>query len=216
VPDNNQQADVLFPEIVRQKYKVLTLVTDDDYDAGSAFRSFSAKAEKAGIPQPVTLVLDKAERDMSETVEMIISRKTDCLVLFTGTATADKIICKLKEMNYSLQVYGPLSLLKEASPVYNYPEVMKNLLILSAGDWFRREQSDFAKSYHERFKQWPGAEAAYSYDAMMVMIKAAVSSDAQRDIMQKALVKTGHKGTTGIIRFDDRGNRVSRKEISVQ
>ncbi|MBI5008916.1 MAG: ABC transporter substrate-binding protein [Bacteroidia bacterium] len=208
VPNDNQQADMLLREIARQKYSAVTLVSDDDYDAKSAFKSFSAKAPAAGIPQPVTMVFDKAESDMSEMVKMIINRKTGCLVLFTSPVTADKIICKLKEMNYPLQVYGPLSLLKENSPVYNYPEVMKNILILSAGDWFLKEKSDFARRYHDRFKQWPGAEAAYSYDAMMVIIKAAVSADSERDNMQKAIMETHYNGTTGTVRFDGRGNRV--------
>jgi branched-chain amino acid transport system substrate-binding protein len=212
VPNDNQQAEILLKEIVRQNYSVITLVTDDDYDARSALRSFAAKAPTAGIPNFLTIVLDKAERDISETVEMIISRKTGCLALFTESASADKIICKLKERNYPLQIYGPLSLLKDPSPVYNHPEVLKNLLILSSGEWFLKENSEFATRYKERFKSWPGAEAAYSYDATMIMINAAVVAEGKRENVQKALMNTDYRGATGIVRFDEKGNRVSMIE----
>jgi branched-chain amino acid transport system substrate-binding protein len=130
-------------------------------------------------------------------------------VLFTEPSLAEKIICSLNEMNYSPQIYGPLSLLKESSQVYKHPEVLKNILILSSGEWFLKENSEFANRYYQRFKSWPGAEASYSYDATMIMINAAVAAEGKRENVQKALMATNYRGATGVIRFDERGNRVS-------
>lgn len=210
--NDNQQTELLLNEIKSKKYSRLTLVTDDDYDAKSAFKSFLIKAGTAEISEPVTIVLDKSGGNIIEYAELILKRKTDCLVLFTEPVSAEKIICQLREMNCSLQIYGPLSLLKDSSPVYSHPEVMKNILLLSSGEWFLKEKSEFAKKYYQSFRSWPGAEAAYSYDATMIMINAAVAAEGKRENVQKALMNTDYRGATGIVRFDEKGNRVSTIE----
>jgi branched-chain amino acid transport system substrate-binding protein len=212
LPNDNQQAELLLKEIKSKKYSRITLVTDDDYDAKSAFKSFIEKARNAGIAKPVTIVLEKTVRDINETAGTIVKGNADCLLLFTEPASAEILICKLKEMNCSLQIYGPLSLLKDSSPVYNHPEVLKNLLLLSSGEWFQKENSEFAGRYYQRFKSWPGAEAAYSYDATMIMINAAVVAEGKRENVQKALMNTDYRGATGIVRFDEKGNRITMIE----
>ncbi|HUX94911.1 MAG TPA: ABC transporter substrate-binding protein [Bacteroidales bacterium] len=208
VPDDNQQAEMLAMEINRKKYKNLTLVTDDDYDAKSAFRSFSGKAEASGTVRPVSILYNKSDSDISEIAEIITARKTDCLLLFTGPVSADKIICKMEEIHSPAVIYGPLSLLRESSPVYKHPEVLKNLLILTSGKWYREEISDFARNYHEKYKQWPGATASYSYDAIMMMVKAVIIAGGKREGVQQALISLEYFGETGEIKFDKKGNRI--------
>ncbi len=208
VPNDNQQAEMLALEIRKQKYSRITLVTDDDYDAKSSLKSFITKTEEGGFAKPVTILIDKSDRDMTATTGMISKAKSDCLVLFTEPLTAGKIIRKMKEMNISVQVYGPLSLLKESSPLYSYPEVMNNLFLLSSGEWFMKEKSDFSRKYYNRFKCWPEAAAAYSYDAMMLMVNAVLAADADKEKLYKAVMDAHYNGSTGSLRFDDRGNRI--------
>jgi ABC-type branched-subunit amino acid transport system substrate-binding protein len=111
-------------------------------------------------------------------------------------------------MKFSVPVYGPLSHLKESSPLYRYPEVLEHLLLLSSGDWFMKEKSGFAAGYHEKFGTWPIAQAAYAYDAMTIMINAVKAAGADREKVQKALMATEFRGATGNIKFDEKGNRI--------
>jgi branched-chain amino acid transport system substrate-binding protein len=208
VPNDNQQAEILYKELKNKKFRKITLVTDDDYDAKSAFRNFIKGSEAGGISRPVAIVVDKSDRDMSGTSEIIRDMKPDCLILFTEPFTADKIICKLQEMKLDVQVFGPLSLLNEYSPLYYYPDVLKNLLLLTSGEWFMLEKSEFAVRYHERYKSWPGAASVYSFDAVTAVVNAFRVAGADKEKMQQALLASYIKGATGIIRFDDKGNRI--------
>jgi branched-chain amino acid transport system substrate-binding protein len=214
VPNDNQQADILIDEIRKKKYRKLTIVADNDYDATSAFKNFVRKSAEKGSLKPVTIIIDKSERDLSGTAQLIRNTDADCLLLFTEPAAAGKIIRNLREMKISLPVYGPLSLLKESSAIYSYPEVFGNLLLFSQGDWHLGERSEFASKYNEKFGSYPGATAAYAFDAMMVMIKAVKIAEADRENVQKALLVTDHKGTTGTIKFDDKGNRKSTVSVN--
>ena len=208
VPNDNQQADMLVEEINRKKFRKVTVVKDDDYDANSALKSFVRKSAEKESAKPVSIKIVKSERDLSETAQIIGRMDPDCLLLFTEQVTADKIICELTEMKISLPVYGPLSLLGESSPLYSNPGVLGNLLLLSSGDWFLQEKSEFAAGYHEKFASYPDATAAYAYDAMMVMIKAVKAAGAEREKIQKAIMDTDYKGVTGTIKFDEKGNRI--------
>ena len=209
VPNDNQQAEMLVEELRKKKFKKITLVVDDEYDTRSSFKSFIRKSGEMNLLNPVTIVLENSEKDMSETAGMIIRTKPDCLILFTVPVTAENIIRKIIEMKHPVPVYGPLSLLGESSPLYSYPEVTGNLLLLSSGDWFLQDQSGFAAGYHKRYGYYPGAPAAYSYDAVLIMTNAVKAAGAEREKVHKALTNSELRGTTGTIKFDERGNRIS-------
>jgi branched-chain amino acid transport system substrate-binding protein len=207
-PNDNQQAEMLAGEIKLKNYRKVTLVVDDDYDTNSAFRSFIRKSAESYPEDPTTIKLDKSEQDLSETAGKIIRMKPECLVLFTNPATADKILYSLSKMSFSVPVYGPLLLIGENSPLYHHPDVLKNLLLFSSGNWFNKEKSEFAFSYHNKFELWPGAPAAFSYDAIMLIINGAKACEADKEKMKETLIHIEFKGTTGIIKFDGKGNRL--------
>ncbi|HBQ83996.1 MAG TPA: hypothetical protein DD745_14165 [Bacteroidales bacterium] len=209
VPNDNQQADILIQEMKRKKFGKGAIVADDDYDANSAFKSFVRRSAEVESAKPVTIKIDKSDRDMSETARIIGKMDTDCLILFTEPAVSDKIISELFKMKISLPVYGPLSLLCENSPLYSYTDVSANLLLLSSGEWYMRGKSEFAAGYHEKFGSYPGASAAYAFDAMMVVINAVKASGADRERIHKAMMETDYRGVTGTIKFDEKGNRIS-------
>lgn len=209
MPNHNQQAELLVKEIARNNYTNLTLVTDDDYDARSAFKSFISIIEKDATLKPVTIITDNSVNDISEICSLISGRNTDCLLLFTEPGRADKIICRLKEINFSARIYGSLDLLREFSPLYSYPDVLKNLLLISSGKWYMHEKSEFAEKYIERFKIWPSAVAAYSYDATRIVLLAVSKANGNRDEVRDALMSSFYNGATGVIQFDEKGNRIS-------
>lgn len=208
VPNSNQQADMLMEEIARKKYKNVTVVEDDDYDANSSCKSFVRKSTEKGFVKPVIIKAQKSGSDLSGIAEKINRTGADCVLLFTGPSNAGKIISGLIKMKISLPVYGPLSLLGEFSAIYNYPEVSANVLLLSSGDWYNSEKSEFGAGYYKKFGTFPGATAAYAFDAMMVMMNAVKVAGAEKEKVQKALMGTDYKGATGAIKFDEKGNRI--------
>ncbi len=209
VPNHNQQAEMLAMEIRKNRYGNLTLVTDNNYDARSAFRSFVNSILKEGSVKPMTIVLENSDYDVKEICSMITGRNTDCLVLFTEPVKAEKIICGLKEINFSTRIYGSLDLLGESSPLYDYPEALEDLLLVTSGKWYLHEKSEFAVKFFSRFNIWPTAAAAYSFDAMKVVLQAVIKARGIRDAVMEALMSSDYSGATGTIKFDEKGNRIS-------
>jgi len=208
VPNSNQQAEILAREMNNKKFNKITLVINDDYDAASAYKSFMLKSQQLHTVEPVTIVADKSDRDFSEVTELLISMKPENLILFTSPDAADRIISNLEKQHLNIPFFGPLSLLTENSPVYNHKAILENILLLSAGSWFQYEKSDFAVLYRKTYGTWPGAQAAYSYDAMTAMIMAVKNAGADKEIIQKALMGIIFTGVTGKIKFDEKGNRI--------
>jgi len=54
----------------------------------------------------------------------------------------------------------------------------------------------------------PDAVSAYAYDAVNLIIEAIKKTGPDRDKIQKSLVNMKYEGVTGMIHFDDRGNRL--------
>jgi len=208
IPGDNTQAPALVQRIKSAGYKNITLVSDEDYDAKSGYKRFLFYAGKVNLPEPVTLEPDRLNPDYRGICEKIVTGYTDCLVLYTSSGAAGRIISLLKDMKFNTSIYGPLSLLREGSPVYFYPEIMGKILQLSGGDWFKKKQSAFASEYHKKHGSWPGAEAAYSYDGIRTIIESVSLAGGIREDIHKAMLKVKIKGVTGSFGFDDKGNRI--------
>ncbi len=54
----------------------------------------------------------------------------------------------------------------------------------------------------------PGSVAAYAYDGMNLVIEAIRRAGLDRDNIQKSMTKLHYDGVTGVIQFDDKGNRL--------
>ena len=65
----------------------------------------------------------------------------------------------------------------------------------------------------KNYRQMPGATAAYAFDGMNLIIEAVQNSGIEREAVQKALSGIQHKGVTGSIQFDDRGNRMGSASL---
>jgi len=64
------------------------------------------------------------------------------------------------------------------------------------------------------YKQNPGTVASFSYDAMSVLIEAvSKAGNPDRELIQESLENIQYRGVTGLIKFDDKGNRLGNFEI---
>jgi ABC-type branched-subunit amino acid transport system substrate-binding protein len=59
----------------------------------------------------------------------------------------------------------------------------------------------------------PGQVAAYSFDGMMILIKAIKIAGLDREEIQKSLTKIHYEGVSGSIQFDDNGKRIGSPVI---
>lgn len=207
VPNDNQQAERLVNEIKHKKFRKVLIVTDSDYDANSALKSFMRKTAELNLPVPDTIAAGISEKEIFETAASVKRMNPGCVLLFTKPVSAEILLQRLNAIGYSGPVYGPLSVIGETTRLLEYPDVMENLVLLTSGNWFLKENSEFAASYQKKYGAWPGARAAYAYDAVNVLINNIQESGDDRETLHKTLINCVSEGVTGTIKFDEKGNR---------
>jgi ABC-type branched-subunit amino acid transport system substrate-binding protein len=65
----------------------------------------------------------------------------------------------------------------------------------------------FRNEYKKSYGNFPDIVAAYAYDGMQLLIDAIRTGGTEREKLQNAISEIHFKGVTGIIQFDEKGNR---------
>lgn len=209
VPNDNQQASALTEEIYnKKKFKKTVVVSGNDYDSKMATESFLKSVKKSGRPDPVKFNYDKYSLNLDDLSNDIKKADADCAILFCLPKASIKIAGQIRLRNPNLPLFGSLMLLNENVLSPNELQVFDNILSVPSCNWPGQENKTFRQEFQRTFNKNPGMVASYSYDGMNLLIEAirnAGSSD--HELMQKSLEKICHRGVTGLIQFDDKGNR---------
>jgi len=215
VPNDNQQAESLISEIYNhRKFRKVTVIHGNDYDSKMMLNSFTKSAVKQGESDPLLLNYENYSERMENLTGKLREESTDCIVLFCQPSASLKTIKQIKKAGLNLPVYGSLNILNENELSAEQLQEFDNLLMIPSGEWQETGKLKFMKDYEKKYGKMPGLAASYSYDAVKIIIEAikeAGSSD--REKIQKSLEKMSHKGITGFIQFEERGNRIGKFEI---
>ena len=215
VPNDNQQAASLISEIYNnRKFRKVAVVHCNDYDSKMMLNSFTKPVLKQRESDPLLIEYET----YSEKIELLAARireeSAECIVLFCPPEASLKIIRQIKLTGLNLPLYGSINILNENE--LSAPELQEfdNLLMIPSGEWPEPEKLKFMDYYAKEYGNFPGLAASYSYDCVKIIteaIKEAGSSD--REKIQKSLETIIHKGITGSIQFEERGNRIGKFEI---
>jgi branched-chain amino acid transport system substrate-binding protein len=209
VPNDNQQAASLISEIYNnRKFRKVAVIHGNDYDSKMMLNSFTKSAVKQGESGPLLFDYENYSERMEILTGKLREESADCIVLFCPPAASLKIIRQIKKTGLNLPVYGSLNILNENELSAPQLQEFDNLLMIPSGEWPETEKLKFMKDYEKEYGNLPGLAASYSYDCVKIITEAineAGSSD--REKIQKSLEKIGHKGITGFVQFDERGNR---------
>lgn len=207
VPNDLQQADAFIEEIFnKRKISQIAIISDDSYDSNLAVESLIKRMLAAGIATPLLVKYDNHDEDINLIIEKIDKAKPKCIILFGKPGTSSQIINALILSDNGHLIFGALSLLDENSISGKDLKYFEHVCFISSGSG--TELSLFSKEYHRQFGGTPGMVAAYSYDGINCLIKAIRISGLDRVEIQKSLAKIRLEGVTGIIQFDDKGNRI--------
>ena len=215
VPNDNQQAESLISVIYNnRKFRKVTVIHSNDYDSKMMLNSFTKSAVKQGESDPLLLNYENYSERMENLTGKLREESTDCIVLFCQPSASLKTIKQIKKAGLNLPVYGSLNILNENELSAEQLQEFDNLLMIPSGEWQETGKLKFMKDYEKKYGKMPGLAASYSYDAVKIIIEAikeAGSSD--REKIQKSLETIIHKGITGSIQFEERGNRIGKFEI---
>jgi branched-chain amino acid transport system substrate-binding protein len=214
VPNDLQRADALITEIYnKEKLKKIAAVSDDGYDSKLAMECFLKKNITAGKPDPVQFLYSDSSRDFKVLIDNINKAHVDAVILFGKPSASVKIIRMIHQKKMNQAVFGSLSLLDENEMSNQEMNYYEGTELVSSLTWGESRSQSFSKEFMKTYGKLPGAVAAYSYDGMSLLIEAIKTGGLDRVEIQKAMIKTRFEGITGLIRFDDKGNRVGNAEL---
>lgn len=216
LPNDNQQAAALTEEIFYKKeYKKIAVVCDDEYDSQSIHTAFLREIKKKGYEIPAILFYEDFKNDPAKLLLITKKMKVDCLVLFCNPVNSHELFSEIKADKMDPQIYGSISLLNEDQLTINELTIYDNSLIIPCSEWQGSATSDFVRKYQEIFGTYPGMIAAYSFDGMNLLLNAIIKAGSpDREKIQAALETIDYNGVTGIIRFDDMGNRAGLTSLT--
>ena len=215
VPNDNQQALSLLNEIYEiRKFRKIVVVHDSDSDSEKSLSSFLNSVKMAGKPEPAQFIFDDYNEKLNVLTNKIRETDASCIVLFCQPIVSLRLIRQFRQEKMTIPLFGSLMLLDENELSSGEIREFDNRLSIPSGDWTGPSNLNFRQEFQKAYKNLPGMSASYSYDGMNVLIDAirnAGSSDRQR--IQEELKKMRSEGVTGLIQFDEKGNRTGSFEI---
>jgi len=175
--------------------------------------SFLKETEERGKPDPLQLFYNNSNIEINNILDRIHNAGVDGIVIFGQPSASFGFIQKLRKNKMNKPVYGSLSLLGEDEFIDKEHKIYKNVVLISSVNWIGSKGISFNKEFLKKYDKLPGTVAAYAYDGMNLIIDAIKNTDLDREKIQKAMSKTDYEGVTGIIQFDDKGNRVNAAEL---
>ncbi|HAQ17864.1 MAG TPA: hypothetical protein DCR40_01370 [Prolixibacteraceae bacterium] len=208
VPNNNQQASALVEEIwQKQNLNPIGLISDQEYDSQSALKSFLKKVKMAGKPDPVQFSLEDSERDLAGLLNQMDKTDLKGIVLFVKPGSALKIIQQMQSKKMNIPVFSVLSVLNENEVSDSEMKTLENQIQVTSNPWLKTKRGPFNDEFQKKYGHLPGTVAAFAYDGMNLLIEAIRKSGLDREKIQKGLSEIHYEGVTGLIQFDQKGNR---------
>ena len=209
VPNDLQQASSLIDEIYgKRKLTEIVLVADTGYDSKFALNSFLKMAKLAGKPDPLQFFYNNSSIDFAGLIDQINKAGVKGIVLLGQPAASLRIIEQIRNIKTDKQIFGSLSVLGERDLTDQSLKNYEGVALISPGDLFLSNGSVFSKEYKKMYGRFPGAAAAFSFDGTNLLIEAIRSAYPDREKVQKSLALIHYQGVTGLIQFDEKGNRI--------
>lgn len=209
VPNDLQQASSLIDEIYgKRKLTEIILVADTGYDSKFALNSFLKMAKLAGKPDPLQFFYNNSSIDFAGLIDQINKAGVKGVVLLGQPAASLRIIEQIRNIKTDKQIFGSLSVLGERDLTDQSLKNYEGVALISPGDLFLSNGSVFSKEYKKMYGRFPGAAAAFSFDVTNLLIEAIRSAYPDREKVQKSLALIHYQGVTGLIQFDEKGNRI--------
>lgn len=214
IPNDDQQARAIMDRVEKRGGETLAILSNDQYDNLNAARSFVriATMEKRDVP----MIIDLAPPGLSmdQLVEKLRNNRVKQLVIPFRTTFTMKLLSTLRQEVPDMELYGTLGFIADLPSGDAAWMELEGLIILSTGYFSSPEGSEFQKEFTEKTGYSPSLSAAFTYDGTGMLIEAIRRAGADREGIKDALASMeGYQGATGIISFDEMGNRKGPLEM---
>lgn len=209
VPNDLQQASALIEEIYnKRKFNKVAVVSENNFDSKLAITSFMKKTKTAGKPDPLQFRYENTSQNFNDLLNQINKANIDCIILFGQSSSSMKLIQQMRSKKMNQPVFGTIALQDENQLSGQNLKNFESVVLVSSEHWFSPKGLAFREEYQRTYGNMPGPAAAYAYDGIYLIIEAIRMTGLDRDRIQKSLTEIIFEGVTGIIQFDDKGNRL--------
>jgi branched-chain amino acid transport system substrate-binding protein len=214
-PTDLQQADALIEEICnKRKLTKIVAISDNGYDSKLALESFSKRLNETEDLSPVEIYYDDQNPGYDHLISQISKASPQGIILFGKPYTSLKLIRLLQKGHPDVPLFGGLSLQNEDDMQAQELSDYGNITLISSGNLLTLKNIAFRKEFYSAYGKNPGAVAEYAYDGMNLLIDAVKEAGTERENIQKALEGMHFEGVTGTLRFDDKGKRLGKPEVT--
>lgn len=209
VPNSEQQSRALLNHLFeKQGSDNWILVSDDDYDSRIAVKSLMDTEEFQKHPASEQFKCSSPD-DFQELVQGIREKNPKSVVLFCEPELSLELIRFLRAEGLLMRVYSGLNIMHEHNFSSLVSDRVEDLYFVDNGTWMTDRDSDYVQEFHREFGHYPGAMAAYAFDAIQILVEAIEKSGSEPEMVKQNLSRTSYVGKTGSIEFDRLGNRKS-------
>ena len=209
VPNSEQQGRALLNHLFeKQGSDNWMLVSDDDYDSRIAVKSLIDTEEFQKHPASGQFKCSSSN-DFKRLVSVMREKNPRAVVVYCEPELSLELIRFLRAEGLLMPVYSDLNILHERNFSGLVSDRIEDLYFLGSGAWMTDRDSDFVQEFHREFGHYPGAMAAYAFDAIQILFEAIEKSGSDPEMVKHNLSKTSYMGKTGSIEFDRLGNRKS-------
>jgi branched-chain amino acid transport system substrate-binding protein len=208
VPNNNQQASSLVEEICKkQNLSPIGIISDQEYDSQSAMKSLLKKIKMVGKPDPVQFSINNSDQDLTYILNQLINADLKALVMLVKPVNAVKIIKLIQSKKANFSLFSTGSILNDNDVSNSDMKVIESEVRVSSTQRIKSKQISFNEKFQKQFGNIPGPVATYAYDGMNLLIESIKKTGLEREKIQKAMSEIHYEGVTGLIQFDQKGNR---------
>lgn len=215
VPNDLQQAAAITGEIfTNRKLNRVAVIHGNDYDSKMSLDNFLSSLNQSGKPAPVQFRLDDYHDRLNTLIDELLHNDPQCIVILSPPPSSLELAIKLRQSKIRKPVFGSLTILNEDLLSPDDFQYFNDFLSVPSDDRAGSGNHDFRPEFLKTYGEEPGMVASYSYDGMNVLIEAIRRAGSpNREKIQKSLEDIQHHGVTGVIEFDDKGNRRGNLKI---
>lgn len=215
VPNDLQQSAAITGEIfTNRKFTRVAVIHGNDYDSKISLDNFLRSLNQSDKHAPVQFRLDDYHDRLNILFDELLHYDPQCIVILCPPPSSLVLAKELRQRKIDIPVYGSLTILNEDLLSPGDFQYFNDFLSVPSDDRAGSENNDFRMQFQKTYGEEPGMVASYSFDGMNVLIEAIRRAGSpNREKIQKSLENIQHHGVTGVIEFDESGNRRGNLKI---
>lgn len=208
VPNDNQQSEALIDEIFHDQGKrKVYVIYEDVYDCRKTAETFSKMAEKKGFIMEGMMAYDTKG---PESFLPGLNKDIDAVVVSGSFRSANPVLELIKKSCPEIQIYGMLSMTADGTIGAGYSSGTEGGIFVGSRFCYTTRGKDFKNTFIEKYGHMPNPAASYAFDGINLVVEACRQVGPDREKIRDVLTQIKFtEGATGIIEFDEHGNRIS-------